>query len=257
MRLLRAMAACFAMYSRLPVPPVPWSRETLSWSLVCFPAVGAVLGGLFLAWCALCRFLEAGALFFAAGATLLPVLYTGGIHLDGFCDTCDALGSHQSSERKLEIMKDSHVGAFAVMGCTLYLLTMFSLWGQLDRTWEDCAALASVFPLSRALSTWGALTLPKARRDGLLVRFTQDTAGAATRRAALLLAFLCAALCGLLGAGMAAVAAGGAVFFWYRRLALGQFGGVTGDTSGFFLQLCEGACLLAVVLTQRVVDVLL
>ena len=48
--------------------------------------------------------------------------------MDGFCDTCDALASHQDRARKLEILKDSRVGAFAVLG--LSLIHIFSdPWG--------------------------------------------------------------------------------------------------------------------------------
>ena len=52
----------------------------------------------------------------------IPILITGGIHLDGFCDVTDAKSSYASTERKLEIMSDSHVGAFVVMYLGIYLL---------------------------------------------------------------------------------------------------------------------------------------
>lgn len=55
--------------------------------------------------------------------TVLPILLTGGIHMDGFMDTMDALHSYQDRERKLEILKDSHVGAFACLSliCEMFL----------------------------------------------------------------------------------------------------------------------------------------
>ena len=65
---------------------------------------------------------------FAAAAACLPLLITGGIHMDGFMDTVDALASHQSRERKLEILKDSACGAFAVLYCGVYLLLSFALY---------------------------------------------------------------------------------------------------------------------------------
>ena len=61
-------------------------------------------------------------------AALLPLLVTGGIHLDGFLDVADARSSHQSRARKLEILKDSHVGAFAVIAMGCYLLLYTALW---------------------------------------------------------------------------------------------------------------------------------
>ena len=50
------------------------------------------------------------------------LLVTGGIHLDGFMDTTDARSSYGDREKKLAILKDSHVGAFAVIGCSFYLI---------------------------------------------------------------------------------------------------------------------------------------
>ena len=55
-------------------------------------------------------------------AVLIPVLVTGGIHLDGLLDTADALSSWQTRERRLEILKDSHAGAFAIIVCCGYFL---------------------------------------------------------------------------------------------------------------------------------------
>ena len=95
-----------------------------------FPLLGAVLGLLLLAWSALADLLTLTPQLRAAGAVLLPLAYTGGIHMDGFCDTCDALASHQDRARKLEILKDSRVGAFAVLGCVSYLLLQYALWCQ-------------------------------------------------------------------------------------------------------------------------------
>ena len=51
-----------------------------------------------------------------------PIIITGGIHMDGFLDTQDALGSYQPRERRLEILKDSHAGAFAIISCAVYLM---------------------------------------------------------------------------------------------------------------------------------------
>ena len=60
-----------------------------------------------------------------ASFVLLPVLVTGGIHMDGFLDTTDALSSWQPREKKLEILKDSHAGAFAIiMGCSYFVLAL-------------------------------------------------------------------------------------------------------------------------------------
>ena len=125
---MKSLVIAFAMYSKLPMPRVEWDEKSLSRALWWFPAVGLAAGGLLWLWLRLSQLLGLSTVLCAAGALLLPVAVSGGIHLDGFCDTCDALSSHQSRERKLEILKDSHTGAFAIICCCLYLICFFAVW---------------------------------------------------------------------------------------------------------------------------------
>jgi len=125
---VKSLIIAFAMYSKFPMPRVDWEKKALSWALCWFPLVGLAVGAVLWLWLALAGWLGFGAVFTAALALLLPIALSGGIHLDGFCDTCDALSSHQSRERKLEILKDSHTGAFAIICCGLYLLVFFAAW---------------------------------------------------------------------------------------------------------------------------------
>ena len=117
MHVIRSLCIAFSTYSRIPVPQVAWTDENRKYSMCFFPLIGAVIGLLLWGWLALCDVLGFGALLRGAVGALLPILVTGGIHMDGFMDTSDALASWQSPEKRLEILKDSHVGAFAVLGC--------------------------------------------------------------------------------------------------------------------------------------------
>ena len=150
--MMRSLWIAVAMYSKLPVPQVEWDRKSLSWALCFFPVVGVVIGLLLGLWLELCALLDIGPWLRAAGALLLPVAVSGAIHLDGFCDTADALGSHQPREKKLEILKDSHTGAFAIICCCLYLITFFAVWCEAEPAggtfWVLCLGPA----LSRSLS---------------------------------------------------------------------------------------------------------
>ena len=60
-----------------------------------------------------------------------PAAVTGGIHLDGYCDTVDALASHGTPARRQEILKDPHIGAFGVIRLCGYFLLSFALWTTL------------------------------------------------------------------------------------------------------------------------------
>ena len=97
---LRSAAMAFLMFSVIPMPRVEWKKENMRYMLCCLPLVGAVIAGALYVWMLLSRELGFGKVLYAAGLTLLPVLLSGGIHLDGFCDTADALSSHAAPERK-------------------------------------------------------------------------------------------------------------------------------------------------------------
>ena len=109
--MLRSLFSAFLMYSRIPVPKVEWKEENRRYSLGFFPLVGAVSGGLLILWRIFCSFSGAGQIIFAAGAVLLPVAVTGGIHIDGFCDVTDARSSYADKKKRLEILSDPHIGS--------------------------------------------------------------------------------------------------------------------------------------------------
>ena len=111
MNALRSIAMAFAMFSRIPMPRIEWKKENMRYMLCALPLVGAAIGLALALWVWVCLRLKIGQTLFAAGIALMPLLLSGGIHMDGFCDTADALSSHQPAERKREILKDSHAGA--------------------------------------------------------------------------------------------------------------------------------------------------
>ena len=94
---LQTIAVAFAMFSALPVPQFAWNQKNMRYAMCAFPLIGVVIGGL---WC-LCGALPLPMPAKAAGFCLIPVWVTGGIHLDGYADTCDALSSYGDREKKL------------------------------------------------------------------------------------------------------------------------------------------------------------
>ena len=115
----------FSMYSAIPVPQVNWEKKTMRWALIFLPLVGVIISTVSWIWFAFCSFFRANSLFYAVGATLIPLCISGGIHLDGLCDTCDALCSFGDREKRLAILKDPHVGALGPMWiCAFYLLNV-------------------------------------------------------------------------------------------------------------------------------------
>lgn len=238
---MQAFVVAFSMYSKIPMPQIEWKRDNMKYSLCFFPLIGAVIGLLVWLWALLCVWLGFGDVLFAAVAVLLSVLLTGGIHLDGFCDTMDALGSHQTVEKKLEILKDSHTGAFAIIGCVLFLLLDFALFTQLGAGSPLLPVVCAGFVLSRVLSGLAVVTFRCAKNSGLLSAFSN---AAEKKRVALVLAVEGIACAGLmlffhLYSGLFCLLGAAVAFAYYRFMSYRQFGGTTGDLAGFFLQSAE------------------
>ena len=187
----------------------------------------------------------------AAGMTAIPLLITGGIHLDGFCDVCDALASHQSRERKLEIMADPHVGAFAVQGLRAAAAAYLRAVVSGERTDGACGPPCSSVRCSRPglLLPLPALHPANARGGGLLAAVTGERRRG--RWLPLCGALLCAAGLAVLKPGYLWIGGAALLALWYyEKTAKREFGGTTGDLAGWFLQLCELACLVGLVLAQ-------
>ena len=253
MNILRTVGMAFALYSRIPMPRLDWESESRKYTLYAFPLVGIAVGIFELLWLWMSQVLDLHTILAGAVLAALPIWVTGGIHLDGFCDVCDARASHQSRERKLEILKDSNVGAFAVIHCVLLLLVTFGLWCQLEPADSEVWGALVLLPVfSRCLSAFGALSLPNARGSGMLASVTGGEQRRPGRWGLLLGSLLCAAaLAALEPWFLLAAGAGYLSFVYYVRTANREFSGTTGDLSGWFLQLCELSSLAGLVLAQR------
>ena len=170
----QTIAVAFAMFSAVPVPQFEWNEKNMRYAMCAFPLIGLVIGGL---W-SLCGALPLPALVKAGGFCLLPVWVTGGIHLDGYADTCDALSSYGDREKKLEILKDPHCGAFAVIRLCSYFLAYFALCTAVQFTPRTGFLWTLALVLERALSGLAVAAFPMAKNTGLAHTF----ASAAGRR---------------------------------------------------------------------------
>lgn len=128
--MLQSVFLAFSLYSRIPVPQAEWNKKNMRFCICFLPLVGAVIGALQFSIFLLLAKISAGTFFRGAVLAVLPVLLTGGIHMDGFMDTCDAIHSWKSPCERLQILKDPHAGAFAVLGCTVYMLLMAGVWAE-------------------------------------------------------------------------------------------------------------------------------
>lgn len=247
MIVLETVAVAFAMFSAIPMPQFAWNARNMKYSLCAFPLVGAVIALALWSWELFCARFLLPAILRGAGLCLLPVLITGGIHLDGYADTCDALASHSGIEKRQEILKDPHLGAFAAIRLCVYFLADFASWTSTENL--RLPVLLGLFCLSRALSGLALTLFPLRPGSGLARSFAEASDRKRVRTVLTVSAVLLALLLISQRAGETVLAAG-LVFLYYRRMCVKDFGGLSGDLAGWFLQTAELWMLLALVIRQ-------
>ncbi len=268
---LEPLRAAVGFLTVLPIgrsisPDLPHGQSAVSNSRAFFPFVGLLLGLVLVG-------VEAGSarifpVYLTAGILLVVmVLATRGLHLDGLMDVCDGLFGGYTKERRLEIMKDPHVGAFGVVaGSVLILLKFAALLSLLHPqfitgAWTSDVAVLRALAFSSqpgkvlalllfpTLSRWAMVVclgaFPYARQQGLGSPFHQGNAKLAALTAALTALAASLILGGFGGLGLLAgvtllaLAAG-----WIMTRA---FGGLTGDCYGAVNEVSEVAVLAGAV----------
>jgi adenosylcobinamide-GDP ribazoletransferase len=239
---LRSILFAFYQLTRLPLPGVHFDEKPCGHSTAFFPAVGLLLGAILamLAWAAQWCFPDqVRAVLLVSGMVVL----TGGMHLDGFMDSVDGLFSGRTRERKLEIMRDSRVGAFGVIGAVCLLLTKYTL----------------ILGLPNQVLTWMLITVPAVSRWGMVIAITafpyarQEGLGKVyavyADKKELLIATLIAALTAGLALdlqGIWLMAVGATFTYLACRRITRELGGLTGDCYGFINEMTEVILLAAV-----------
>ena len=226
MIVLQTIAVAFAMFSAIPVPQFEWNEKNMRYAMCAFPLIGVVIGA---AWC-VCGALPLPGFAKAAGFALIPVWITGCIHLDGYADTCDALSSYGDREKKLEILKDPHCGAFAVIRLCSYFLAYFALCTCVSFTPSVGVLWVLALVLERALSGLAVASFPMAKNTGLAHTFATAADKTVVRR-------VLAALGGFDIAGLCGVFLGGAL----ERLPIVMDGFISGVAALCAVRLCPAA----------------
>jgi adenosylcobinamide-GDP ribazoletransferase len=204
------------------------------------PLVGLINGligfGIFM----LLTALDFSSFFKAVIMCLYFIIFTGGLHIDGLMDTADAYFSRRDKERKLEIMKDSNVGAFAVITLIFVLLLKVAFLNELFIQNNKNSILIVFIPIiSRLLQSSMLYLFSPAKPEGLTRMY-----GKLDKRFSLLLFGLLVMVVCLLVAlvGIKSLLLIGVILIYYALFYLSskkQFGGITGDLLGAFLEISE------------------
>lgn len=228
----------------LPCGPAEVDRHDLERSVLFFPAAGLVIGALLalVAWFGM--LLGLGGLALAVVLTGCSAWLSRGLHLDGVADLCDGLGGSFEAGRRLEIMKDSHIGAFGVVGLVLVVLLKVAGLEQLLAGPEDILAMAMVPAAARFAMLVTAFRASYPRQAGTGHFVVGRVPVAYLLGAACFLAPL--ALLGLAGLGLLVACL--LPSLWLRLKAHKALGGVTGDVLGAAIEWSEATGWLAAAL---------
>lgn len=247
-----SLIIAFSMYSKLPMPRVEWSKENMRYVMCFFPLIGMFIGAVIYIWSRIAGYLSISHVFYTAVIVLIPLALTGGIHMDGFMDTTDALRSYQPMEKKLEILKDPNSGAFAVIACVGYYLLTYAVWYDVTQT--ELLVLAIGFILSRALSGLAIVTFPLAKNSGLAATFSNEANKKLTRKVMIAFITLSMIVMLLINWRLGGICAFFALltYGYYYHMSVKEFGGITGDLAGYFLQLCELVMAVSVMIGGKI-----
>jgi adenosylcobinamide-GDP ribazoletransferase len=231
----------------IPVPGLPPSSEIgIVRSMAAFPLAGLLIGagGAGLGWLAGWLW---GEQLRAIVIVIAWMLLTLGLHLDGLADSCDALFSWRSRERKLEIMKDSRIGTMGALGLIAILLLKVGALSALGESWWIGALLAPLW--GRWADIYGIFWFPAAREGGMGRAFHDQV-----RRSDFAIATISAIL---IGSGLALPwGAITGLLIWtithlLARRMVASLGGLTGDTYGALSEIGEVVTLLTLAALQQ------
>lgn len=172
MRIAYRILATFMFFTRLPlwkianVPAEHFKKVVPLW-----PMVGWMTGGVMaLTYALTSMFLP--SIIAIILALVARVLLTGALHEDGFADFCDGFGGGNTRERTLEIMKDSHIGTYGVLGLILYYLLLLATLHSIAPLFAPgvrTLSMGCVFICGDTLCKWASSTiiysLPYARKE--------------------------------------------------------------------------------------------
>jgi adenosylcobinamide-GDP ribazoletransferase len=231
---MRYLSIAFQLLTILPVrAPVHWNPGDSGRAAGWYPFVGLLIGALVATAYAVLGF-RFSPLVTAALSLTLWVVLTGGLHLDGLADCCDGLLYAGNPERRLEIMKDSHMGAFGGIGLFLALLLKISALASLPVGHSFTAIL-----LAASLGRWFIVVAgfqPPARPGGMGADFSSDLQSSALLWGGLI-PLLLAVYLGIQGIMALGVTSLGVLFV--LRFARARIGGVTGDVFGLVVEAAE------------------
>ena len=158
-RMLHGFVMCQSMFCAIPCPVQLWDEDARELMLPLLPLLGLEIGAIWVALGWLTEYLGLPALVRGLILGVYPYLATGFLHLDGFMDVTDAVKSCRDLPKRREILKDSHVGSFAVIGLCLLVIAQVVLFASVSSE-KSSLILLFIPAVSRCGSALAVTGLP-------------------------------------------------------------------------------------------------
>ncbi|MCL2362397.1 MAG: adenosylcobinamide-GDP ribazoletransferase [Defluviitaleaceae bacterium] len=251
MRYLKGFYMALGMFIGIPLPYHFWDEKYTAIMVASIPFVGAILGTLW--WLAGVLLITANIPVMLAAAVLamVPFFIAGFIHLDGYMDTSDAVLSWRPLEDKLRILKDPHVGSFAVVMLGILFVFQFAAMYTIAETGQYLALIIAIAVISRccsAMSIFFLRHMPESNYTSMLsqnVKISHRIFVVAVTILGIGAAFFYAGVFGLIVAGAVILGYGVAIRFVSKNLK-----GISGDLLGYAMVISEVCGLVALAALQ-------
>lgn len=253
MKVITGFFMAWGCFTAIPCPYKRWDEAARKYMLVTLPLIGLIIGALWYAVFILLGTLKIPFLLSVAVLTLMPQLLSGFIHVDGFMDCCDAVFSRRTLAEKQRILKDSHVGAFGVIGLLVWAMISFGALGDLtfrisqivDMNAGDVSDMAGCLLMIPVVSRFMSAVSVGKYRAMEHSQYSGTYMGIKLRLVTLLILYLSGLAVYLTAELPYSVIIAEVAAYWLACLyARRQLGGMSGDVAGFCLVISETAALV-------------
>ena len=249
MNYIYGMLMSWGMFTVIPCPYRGWKEEARGHMLVCLPIVGAIIGAIWFGVFAITGFLP--IYLRAVLITIVPWFLTGFMHLDGFMDVCDAVMSRRDLETRQKILKDSRVGAFAVICIGILMLAQFAGVLSLLQMEGNAQALILIPVASRICAAFAVMNMKPmhtSQYSNLEKKSQFNVVISMLLMALIAVVVALVLLCGLSTPIIISVLATIVVYWICTLYGNKMLGGMNGDISGYALTLGELAGIIGLIL---------
>lgn len=246
--LFESFVIILSVYTRIPMPMISWNKDNLRYAFCFLPAAGLAAGALQASLSVILYITGISPVLSAAAACAVPFFVTGGIHMDGFSDTMDALSSHAEKQKKLAIMDDPHIGAFGVMWMIIYMMvsaaSYYEIFLHISEKSDMTAMtvyLLLIPVISRSLTVFVISRIELSKKKGMLYTFTDASDKKLAAAASLITAAAALAAITHISTLFASICACVTIllFLYFRKMSVREFGGISGDLCGWLIQMSE------------------